>query len=67
MAYFTINPQKKVITLDTKVFPTQVEKDAAQMYVNAGYTVRFKSEKRAASARKRAKERGGVGNKAKAE
>lgn len=58
MAYFTINAQKKVITLDTKAFPSQAEKDAAQMYVNAGYTVRFKSEKRAAAARKRAKERG---------
>ena len=55
-----INPKtgKKTITLDTKVTPTPAETNAVQIYVNAGYEICFKSEKRAAAARKRAKESG---------
>lgn len=56
--YYKINADKKTITLDTKVSPSAAEKEAAQMYVNAGYIIRYKSEKRAAAARKRAKENG---------
>ena len=62
MAYFVtrINQKtgKKTITIDTGITPTPAEKDALQTYVNAGYEIRFKSEKRAAAARKRAKENG---------
>jgi ribosomal protein L13 len=68
--YFTTSIQtsgKKIITINTKcVEPTPAELQAAQMYVNAGYEIRFKSEKRAAAARKRAKENGFGGKKAEA-
>jgi hypothetical protein len=55
-----INPKtgKKTITLDGAVNPTPAELQAVQVYVNAGYEIRFKSEKRAAAAAKRAKETG---------
>lgn len=60
--YFTVKTDaksgKQVITIDTTVIPTQAEKDVAQMYISAGAIQRFKSEKRAAAARKRAKENG---------
>lgn len=56
--YFKIDSNKKIITIDEKVVPSAAEKDVVQMYVNAGYTIRFKSQKRAAAARKRAKENG---------
>ncbi len=60
--YFTIKTDaksgKQVITIDSSVIPTQAEKDVAQMYIASGAIMRFKSEKRAAAARKRAKENG---------
>ena len=56
--YYKLNVDKKIITIDTKITPTQADKDTLQMYVNAGYIIRYKSEKRAAAARKRAKENG---------
>ena len=65
--YYKIDAAKKIVTIDTKVIPSNTEKDVVQMYVNAGYTIRFKSEKRASAARKRAKENGGVGKKKVAE
>lgn len=68
--YFTTSIHadgKKIITIDTKHIPIPAEEQAAQMYVNAGYEIRFKSEKRAAAARKRAKESGFGSKKAKAE
>ena len=49
---------KKTITIDGSVVLTPAEKDAVQFYVNAGYEIRFKSEKRAKAAAKRAKESG---------
>lgn len=62
MAYYVtrINPKtgKKTITIDTGVTPIPAEERAVQTYVNAGYEIRFKSEKRAAAARKRAQEIG---------
>ena len=58
MAYYKLNKEKKTITLDNKVIPSAAEQNAVQMYVVAGYEIRFKSEKRAAAARKRAKENG---------
>ena len=56
--YYKLDAAKHIVTIDTKVIPSTAEKDVVQMYVNAGYTIRFKSEKRAAAARKRAKETG---------
>lgn len=60
--YYTIrtNPKtgKKTITIDTGVTPIPAEIAAVQIYVNAGYEIRFKSEKRAAAAKKRAMESG---------
>jgi hypothetical protein len=63
-----VNPKtgKKTITLDGSITPTPVQLQAVQTYVNAGYEIRFKSEKRAAAAAKRAKETG-FGKKAKKE
>ena len=62
MAYYVIrtNPKtgKKTITLDSAVNPTPAELQAVQVYVNAGYEIRFKSEKRAKVARERAKTTG---------
>ena len=72
MAYYKLTERKnrktgvikKVIILDTMAKPTPAEELAVQTYVNAGYEIAFKSEKRAAAARKRVKENGGrVGNK----
>lgn len=60
--YFTTstNPKtgKKYVTINGAVAPTPADNNAIQFYVNAGYEIRFKSEKRAAAARKRAKENG---------
>lgn len=60
--YFTVKTDaksgKQIITIDAAVIPTQAEKDVAQMYIASGAIQRFKSEKRAAAARKRAKENG---------
>lgn len=55
-----INPRtgKKTVTIDSSVAPSPADNNAVQFYVNAGYEIRFKSEKRAAAARKRAKENG---------
>lgn len=47
---------KKTVTINTLVSPTPADTQAVQFYVNAGYEVRYKSEKRAEKARKRAKE-----------
>lgn len=56
--YYTtsISPKsgKKIVTIDTSVSPIPADTQAVQFYVNAGYEIRFKSEKRAAAARKRA-------------
>lgn len=49
---------KKTITIDRAVNPAPADTDAVQFYVNAGYEIRFKSEKRAAAAKKRAEETG---------
>ena len=49
---------KKTITIDKAVKPTPAELDALQIYVNAGYEIRFKSEARAKAARERAEKTG---------
>lgn len=67
--YFTVKTDAKsgrqIITIDASVIPTQAEKDVAQMYIASGAIMRFKSEARAAAARKRAKETGFGAKKAK--
>lgn len=57
--YYKLNTNNKTITIDRKVKPTAEDKDDVQMYVNAGYIIRYKSEKRAAAARERVKANGG--------
>ena len=56
--YFKLNQKNNTITIDTTVIPTTAEKDVVEMYVKAGYVVRFKSEARAKAARERAKNNG---------
>lgn len=55
-----INPKtlKKTVTIDTKANPSAADLIAVETYVKAGYEIRFKSEKRAAAAKKRAAETG---------
>ena len=65
--YYKLNANNKTITLDSKVVPTALDEKTVQMYVNAGYIVRYKSEKRAAAARKRIADNGGKIGKKKAE
>ena len=75
MAYYKLTERKnrktgavkKVIILDTLSKPTPAEELAVQTYVNAGYEIAFKSEKRAAAARKRIKANGGRIGKKKAD
>ena len=64
-----INPTtlKRTITIDTKATPSAADLIAVETYVKAGYEIRFKSEKRAAAAKKRAEETGFGKKKAKAE
>ena len=57
--YYKLNRNKKIITIDRKVKPTAEDKEDIQRYVNAGYIIRYKSEKRAAAARERVKANGG--------
>lgn len=67
MAYYRLTERKnrktglvkKVIILDTVKKPTPAEELAVQTYVNAGYEIAFKSEKRAAAARERVMANGG--------
>lgn len=47
--YYTVNAEKKKITIDDSVKPTQQDKDDVQMYVTAGYIIRHKSEKRSSA------------------
>lgn len=62
--YFKLNQKNNTITIDTTVKPTAAEKDVVEMYIKAGYVVRFKSEARAKAARERA-EKNGFGKKKK--
>lgn len=56
--YYKVDAEKRIITIDNTVTPTTSERDAIAMYVGGGYVIRFKSQKRAEIARKRAKETG---------
>lgn len=52
--YFTIDRDKKRITIDTSITPTAEEKEAVEMYGKFGYDLFFKSQKRAAAMKKKA-------------
>lgn len=60
--YFTVKTDalsgKNIVTIDAAVVPTQAEKDIVQMYVATNADIRFKSQKRAETMRKRAKATG---------
>ena len=55
MGYY-VNPdtKKKVLTIDDSVKPTARDQFLLDNYLKAGYTIRFKSEKRAEKAKERA-------------
>lgn len=65
--YYTVNATRKVITIDTQVKPTEQDKETIQMYLSAGYIIRYKSEARAKMARERALKNGFGNKKAKTE
>lgn len=50
MAYYKQNPQKKTVTVDFTIEPTKQEELALQLLLNAGYTLKVKSEARRAKA-----------------
>lgn len=56
--YFKVNAKSKVITIDASVAPTAADKEMIGLYLSAGYTLRAKSEKRAAAAKERAEKTG---------
>lgn len=51
--YYTVNPDKKIITIDDSVKATAADDKDVAMYVGAGYIIRHKSAKRAKAAAKR--------------
>ena len=51
---YTLNKEKKVITIDDNVKATRAEEKDIDRYVAAGYEIKHKSEKRAKAATKRA-------------
>ena len=65
--YLKVNAEKKVITIDKAVKPTEDDKMLMGIYVQNGYIIRYKSEKRAAAAAERAKKTGFGKKKAAAE
>ena len=52
--YFTIDQKKQVITIDTTVKPQAGDKETIKLFVEMGYKMRIKSQRRAAIARERA-------------
>lgn len=51
---YTVNPDKKVITINDSVKATAADDKDIKFYVGAGYIIRHKSAKRAKAAAKRA-------------
>lgn len=47
---YTVNSKKKTITIDDNIALTAIDEKDISMYVNGGYTIRHKSEKRALKA-----------------
>lgn len=51
---YTVNTEKKIITLDDSVKLTAAEEKDITRYVNAGYLIKHKSKKKSEQATKRA-------------
>ena len=51
---YTVNPDKKVITIDDSVKASAADNKDIAMYVSAGYIIRHKSAKRSKAAAQRA-------------
>jgi hypothetical protein len=56
--YYNVNTEKKVITIDVSVTPTAADNAIISLYLQNGYILRAKSEKRAAAAKARAEQTG---------
>ena len=54
MKAYTLNTDKKIITINDSVKATAADNKDISLYVAAGYIIRHKSEKRAKAASKRA-------------
>jgi len=52
--YVNVDTAKKVLTIDDSVKPNDRDQFLIDNYLKVGYTIRFKSEKRAEKARERA-------------
>lgn len=52
--YFTLDHDKKFITVDTTIKPAKGDEEAVALYVKMGYKMRIKSQKRAEEMRKKA-------------
>lgn len=52
--YYSLNPDKKTITINDKVKASAADQKDIALYVAAGYIIKHKSEKRAKAAAKRA-------------
>lgn len=51
--YVKVNTEKKTLTIDDSKKPNSRDELLIEQYLKAGYTIRFKSEKRSAEAKKR--------------
>ena len=52
--YYTLDHEKKFITVDTTVKPAKGDEEAVRLYVSMGYKMRIKSQARAAKMRAQA-------------
>lgn len=57
MAFLKVDDKKKTIIIDKKEVPTEADKFVFEGLIKAGYTFRYKSEKRAEVAKKRFKKK----------
>lgn len=58
--YVNVDTAKKVLTIDDSITPNARDQFLIDNYLKVGYTIRFKSEKRAEKARERAKTKASV-------
>ncbi len=58
--YVNVNTAKKVLTIDDSITPNARDQFLIDNYLKVGYTIRFKSEKRAVKAKERAKTKASV-------
>lgn len=55
--YVTVDPEKKVLTIDDSLKPNSRDQLLIDTYIKAGYTIRFKSEARTKKAKERAQKK----------